>query len=65
MAIILPQINGLADSKWSGVKYSVAKCVGLDLHSTPGLLQVHQKLTKDSGATVDAFCRVSLTASNG
>lgn len=63
--IVLDRINGLSDSKWSGIKNSVAACVGLDLHSTPGLIKVHQKLTKNSGATVDAFCRVAVSASNG
>ena len=65
MPIILDQIKRLADSKWSGIPGSVAVCVGLDLHSTPGLLKVHQKLTKDSGATVDAFARIAVAASNG
>lgn len=65
MAILLDTIQGLADSKWSGVKGSVAACVGLDLHSSPGLVKVHQKLTKNSGSTVDAFCRVKVAASNG
>lgn len=65
MAIVLDQIKGLADSKWSGIAGSVAACVGLDIHSTPGLIQVHQKLTKNSGSTVDAFCKVAVAASNG
>lgn len=65
MAILLPRVDGLADSKWSGTEFSVAECVGLDLHSTPGLVKVNQKLTKDSGATVDEFCRVAVAASNG
>src|SRR3990167_576046 len=65
MAIILPTIRGLADSKWSGIEHSVTVCRGLDLHSTPGLVKVHQKLTKDSGANVDAFCRVVVSASTG
>ncbi len=65
MAIILQNINGLADSKWSGVKNSVYACVGLDLHSTPGLTQVEQKLTKNSGSTVTEFCKVAVACSNG
>ena len=63
--ILLNQIRGLADSKWNGILESVYKCIGLDLHSTPGLVKVHQKLTKNSGSTIDAFCRVSVSASNG
>jgi len=65
MPIILPEVKGLSDSRWSGILNSVAECVGLDLHSEPGLLKVHQRLTKDSGATVDALCRVKVEASNG
>lgn len=65
MPIILQNLNGIADSKFSGIKGSVAACVGLDLHSTPGLTQVQQKLTKESGATVDEFVKVRVAASNG
>lgn len=65
MAIILQNINGLADSKWSGIKNSVYACVGLDLHSTPGVTKVQQKLTKDSGSTVTEFCKVRVACSNG
>ena len=63
--IILDKINGLSDSKWSGIAGSVSACVGLDLHSTPGLVKVHQKLTKNSGSTVTAFCRVAVNTSVG
>ena len=31
--IILDRINGLADSKYSGIPGSVTECVGLDLHT--------------------------------
>lgn len=65
MAIILDHIQGLSDSKWRGNPGTVAVCVGLDIHSQPGLTQVHQKLTKNSGSTVDEFCKVRLAASNG
>ena len=65
MALILNHVQGLADSKWNGVPESVAVCVGLDLHTTPGLVKVHQKLKKDSGSTVDEFCKVAIAASNG
>ena len=57
--------TGLADSKFSGVANSFAVCVGIDGHSIPGTMQANQKLTKDSGSTVDALCRVSVAASNG
>lgn len=65
MAIILQQINGLSDSKWSGIAGSVSVAVGLDIHSTPGLTKVQQKLTKESGATVTEFCKVKVACSNG
>lgn len=58
-------MGGLADSAWSGVSDSYYKLVGLDLHSTPGLLKVAQKLTKDSGTTVTEFCKVAVACSNG
>lgn len=58
-------MGGLADSAWSGVEDSYYKLVGLDLHSTPGLLKVAQKLTKDSGSTVTEFCKVAIACSNG
>lgn len=65
MPIILPRILGLSDSKWSGIFGSVSDMVGIDIHSTPGLVKVHQKLTKDSGSTVDEFCRERVSCSNG
>jgi len=58
-------LTGLSDSLFSGIEGSVSKCVGIDFRSSPGLIKVHQALTKDSGATVTALCRVSITASSG
>jgi len=62
-------LKGLSDSKWSGILGSVAACVGIDLHSVPGIIKVHQKLAKDSddvGANVvTALCRVALAVSDG
>ena len=66
MPELFPQgVKGLADSKFSGVLGSVAKMVGIDIHSTPGLIKIHQKLTKDSGSTVTELCRVRLAVSSG
>src|SRR3990167_8832184 len=65
MAILLDTIRGLSDSKWSGIVGSVYASIGLDIHSTPGLLKVHQKLSKNSGSTVTEFCRLKVSASNG
>lgn len=57
---------GLADSKWNGVTGSVSVCVGLDIHSTPGLTKVRQKLAKETGGVPpDEFCKIALNASNG
>ncbi|MBM3283176.1 hypothetical protein FJY90_02885 [Candidatus Gottesmanbacteria bacterium] len=58
-------LGGLADSKFSGIKNSSYKLIGWDLHSTPGLLKVAQKLTKDTGTTITAFCRARVSASTG
>ena len=57
--------RGLADSRWSGVKGSVAESVGIDAHSTPGLIKVHQKLTKTSGTTIDELCKAAVPVSDG
>ena len=64
---IIEQFNlgGLADSKYSGGKGSVARILGANLHSTPGLLEAAQKLTKDSGSTITEFCKSSLACSDG
>ena len=59
------QFGGLADSKSSGIAGSFAECVGIDGHSTPGVLKVHQKLTKESGATVDEFVKIAVPVSTG
>lgn len=59
------KFGGLSDSKFSGIEGSFAECVGIDGHSTPGLLKVQQKLTKESSTTITAFCKVALAASNG
>lgn len=58
-------LGGLADSKFSGVANSVYKMVGLDPHSTPGLLKVAQKLTKNSAATVTELCNHALALTTG
>jgi hypothetical protein len=58
-------LGGLSSSKWSGIKNSSHKIVGWDLHSTPGIITVEQKLTKDSGSTVTEFCKARLNCSNG
>ncbi len=65
--IILNHFNngGIADSPWSGLSNSMSELVGLDLHSTPGLVNVNQALAKESGANVTEFCKFSVAASDG
>ncbi len=65
--ILLQSFNsgGVADSKYSGIKNSWARLIGWDLHSKPGLLQVNQKMTKDSGVVITEFCKNKIDCSNG
>lgn len=58
-------LGGLADSEYYGPKNSLAEIVGFDLHSQPGKAIVNQKLTKNSGSTVDEFCKVGVPLSDG
>lgn len=58
-------MGGLADSKWSGIKDSLYRMVGLDPHSEPAVLKAEQKLTKDSGSTIDEFVKCIVPSSNG
>lgn len=58
-------MGGLADSKFSGIKNSMHKLLGWDLHSVPGIAKVAQKLTKISGATVTELPKVKVECSDG
>lgn len=58
-------LGGIADSDYLGSENSLAEIVGFDMHSEPGILKVNQKLTKDSGSTVDTFCRAKVSCSDG
>lgn len=58
-------LGGLADSKYSGISNSFANSSGLNLHSEPGVVKVNQKLTKESGSTIDSFVSRILPASDG
>jgi hypothetical protein len=64
--IAIEKINqgGISDSIYAGAKYSVARLVGWDLHSTPGLMKVRQKMTEDT-AVVNEFCKVVVECSTG
>lgn len=57
--------RGLSDSLFSGQKGSVYRSVGIDSRSEPGLLKVHQKLTKDSSTVIDELCKVAVPLSDG
>lgn len=66
MASLFPNgIKGLSDTKWSGVAGAAAKLVGIDFRSKPGIITAHQKLTKNSGTTVDELCKVGIPISDG
>lgn len=56
-------LGGMADSAYLGQPNSVKTLVGFDLHSEPGILKVHAKLTKDSGSTITEFVRTILADS--
>jgi hypothetical protein len=57
--------GGIADSDYLGLANSVSEMVGLDIHSTPGLIKVNQKLTKESGSTIDDFIKTGVACSDG
>ena len=65
-SITLTNINlgGLSDSKFSGIKNSMYKIVGFDLHTTPGVAKVAQKLTEDSGGMVTEFVKCQIVSTN-
>ncbi len=60
-----PVLGGLAESKYLGVENSFSALVGLDLQSEPGIIKVNQKLTKESGSTVDASVNAAVACSDG
>jgi hypothetical protein len=66
-AIILSQFNGggIANSKYSGYENSVARLVGFGIHEIEGVLVNNQKLTKESGTTIDGLARKILPCSDG
>lgn len=58
-------LGGLSDSKYLGVANSVYKMIGFDIHSEPGVLKVNQKLTKESGSTIDDLVKAMVPCSDG
>ena len=64
--ILFPSgVQGLSDTKWQGGQGQVHRMAGIDYQSKPGIIKVQQKLTKDSGATIDELCKVSVPVSDG
>lgn len=60
-----PILGGVADSKYLGIANSVAKMVGIDIHSEPGVIKANQRLKKDSGSTITEFVKNTVVCSNG
>lgn len=58
-------LGGMADSKYSGIANSFATGAGLNLHAEPGVLKINQKLTKESGSTVDDAVSMMVVCSDG
>ena len=58
-------LNGLSNSKYSGIQGSAYRVVGVDFHSEPGILKAHQKLTKVSGDVVTELCKERVAVSDG
>jgi hypothetical protein len=65
--IIIKDINlgGISDSIYQGEANSVAEIVNLDIHSEPGVVKVNQKMTKESGTTIDDLVKKILPCSDG
>lgn len=58
-------LGGIADSDYQGQENSVSEMSGIDIHSEPGIIKVNQKLTKESGSTVDDLVKCILPCSDG
>jgi len=58
--------GGIADSRFRGMPNSVAKLIGLDVHSEPGVIIAHQKLSKEVSANAPSeFCKTAKQFSDG
>jgi hypothetical protein len=58
-------LGGISDSQYQGQKNSVVELIGFDIHSEPGIMKHNQKLTKESGTTVDDLVKRILPCSDG
>ena len=65
--LLIQNINqgGISDTKYVGLDKSMAEIVGMDIHGEPGLIQVNQRLKKDSGTTIDDFVKAGVVCSDG
>ena len=59
-----PNMGGISDSPYFGVKNSLGSVVGIDLHSVPGLFTVAQTLKLNSGSTITDLVKI-LPCSDG
>lgn len=57
--------GGLSDTRYVGIKDSLYRIVGFDLHDEPGVMKVAPKLTKISASTVTGLAKSVVVASNG
>jgi hypothetical protein len=58
-------MGGLSESRVLGTEHSLWKMVGVNVHDEVGLLKNNKRMEDISGTTVDEFCEVMLTHSNG
>lgn len=58
-------LGGVADSKYQGISNSVARLIGLDIHSDPGVIKAHQTLAKDSGSTITELVKNIVPSTDG
>jgi hypothetical protein len=65
ITIANPVLGGLSDSRYLGLKDSLYKVVGFDLHSEPGIMKVSQKFSKISGSLIDGLIKEAVVCSNG
>ena len=65
ITIANPVLGGLSDTRYLGLKDSLHKVVGFDLHSEPGIMKVSQKFAKISGSLIDGLIKSSVVCSNG
>lgn len=58
-------LGGMSDSPFQGLPNSLYKVIGMDIHSVPGIMKLSQALKKESGSTLNGFCKRRVVCSNG